>query len=147
MYRDPESKKVLQEWLKEREELRWAKQDKKTSSWTHLMIRSRTIAIVTRLPISFLQGSHQEPLQPSLWQHIPYLPQPHLLFPPPVPFLRPLHGLYQLPAELWPLIHLLPSPNAPAARSPPLDGPALHWLHEDTLLRGDGPYSLKPSKV
>lgn len=98
-------------------------------------------------PKFLLQGSRQEPLQPSLWQHIPYLPQPHLLFPPPVPFFRSLHGLYQLHAELRPLIHLLPSPNAPAARSPALDGPALHWLHEDTFLRGYGPYSLKPPKI
>ncbi len=56
IYRDPESKQVLQEWLKEREELRWVKQDKKISSWTRLMNRSRTIAIVTRLPISFYRA-------------------------------------------------------------------------------------------
>lgn len=50
--------------------------------------------------LSLSQGDDEEPVQPSVWQHLPDLPQPHLLLQASVPFLRHLHELCQLPLEL-----------------------------------------------
>lgn len=94
-----------------------------------------------------LQTKNKEPLQPPVRQYLPHLSQPHLLLPPPVSLLRRLHGLHQLSAELRPLLHLLPPTHPSAARGAPVDGPALHWLHEDPLPRGDGPHPLSQQWV
>ncbi|XP_048657116.1 5'-nucleotidase domain-containing protein 2 isoform X1 [Marmota marmota marmota] len=78
---------------------------------------------------------YQGPIQCSVWEHLPHLPQPHLLLQAPCALLRPLHGLPELPAQLPCGLHLLPPPHTSAARGTALDGPALHWMHENTLPR------------
>ncbi|KAJ7988607.1 hypothetical protein DPEC_G00325300 [Dallia pectoralis] len=56
---------------------------------------------------SELASCDKTPVQPTLWQHFPHLPQPHLLFMLPMALLTSLHCIHQLPAELQPLLHLL----------------------------------------
>lgn len=93
--------------------------------------------------LSLSQGDDEEPVQPSVRQHLPDMSQPHLLLQTPVSFLRHLHDLCQLPFELRPQLHLLPTPHPSAARGAALDGSALHRLLEDPASGGDVSHTLR----
>lgn len=91
----------------------------------------------------FPQGDDEEPVQPSVRQHLQNITQPHLFFQASKSFLRHLHGLSELPSELRHVIHFLPPPHPSPARSPPVDGSALHGLHEDASPGGHGQHPMR----
>ena len=71
--------------------------------------------ITSVMSSSFLQNHHQKHLQPAVWQHIPYVPQPHVLHSQTQQVCRHLHVVSGEPAELPADTHLLPAPLRPAA--------------------------------
>lgn len=77
------------------------------------------------------KGDDKELVQSSVWQHLQNITQPHLLLQASESFLRHLHDFSELFAELRPVLHFLPTPHSSSARSPPVDGSALHRLLEN----------------
>lgn len=57
-------------------------------------------------------------LQPPVWQPLPHLPQPDVLFATPLPAGRYLHGTYHQLAQLFGQTHFLRPARSPAARVP-----------------------------
>lgn len=75
------------------------------------------------------QVSGKEHVQQSVRQPVPHVSQPNIFLSPPLTLCGHLHGLPQLPAQLWPAAHVLSATHTTSTRGITLDGAVQHMSH------------------